>query len=243
MAATLSTGVLCVSVDSADIHSRSSGVADRRAEIVELLQQFRMPCNWTLGNPQQLLHLPERAEITARIPSDVTGRGELVRLLRQFNVALATGGQSLTTIAADPYQTKTHWDVLVRQGCVAARPRLSNPTSFTTPQAVRGGLWNLPIHCSFGGGAEKTIRSQFGICRRRLIATANGRGLFHLIVDVGNTRASWRDELEALRALLRTATVQHRLGALRFVTLGELPTLLANHRTTTPLTSILRPAA
>ena len=75
--------------------------------------------------------------------SPVSGRGELVRLWRRFNVALAINGPSLMTIAADPYQTKAHWDVLVRQGCVAARPRLSDSTSFTTPQAVRGGLWNL----------------------------------------------------------------------------------------------------
>ncbi len=243
MAATLRTGVLCISVDPADIHSQSSGAAHCRAETAELLQQFAMPSNWTIGDPQQILHRPERAEITARIPADFTGRGELVRLLRRFNTALARHGQSLMTIAADPYQTKTHWDVLVRQGCVAARPRLSNPTSFTTPQAVRGRLWNLPIHCCFGGGAQKTIRSQFDICRHRLISAANRRGLFHLIVDVANTRTSWRDEREALRALLRAATVQHRLGTLRFVTLGELPTLLSHEHAITPQRSILRSAA
>ena len=235
--------VFCVSVDSAGVESPSAETLRRAADTAELLQQLRVPSSWTLDTPQRQLSLPPRSQSIVRLPSSVDSRGHLVRLLRGFHARFMEDGQSLSAVAADPYQARTYWDVFIRQRCFVVRPRLSEPTRTTSPQRGRGGLWSIPVSCSFAGGSHRTIRSQLAICHRRLLTAASQRGFFHLSIDVGNERTSWDQEHDALRAFLRTATEQHRSGSLQFAMLGELSAVLAAKRATAPLRSILRTAA
>ena len=182
----------------------NSHADQRREQTADLVQQFGLPSNWTSGIPSSKIELPQRGEITAKTPASINGRGSFVRCLREFQRALNSDAL-LKTVAADPYHARTYWDVLVRLRCLAARPRLSDPTHFQAPQSLRGGLWNIPVSCSFSGGAAKTVWSQFALCRDLLIDYAENGRVFHLTVDVGPERTSWREERDALGALFQAA--------------------------------------
>jgi hypothetical protein len=107
---------------------------------------------------------------------------------------------------------------------------------------VRGGVWNVPISCSFVGGSKRSVRSVLSICHRRLVDVAEQQGFFHVSVDVLNERDSWHEECEALRSLLQAAANYQQTGVLRFVNLGRLPDLFFHRRVQSPMQSILRAA-
>ncbi len=233
-------GVFCVSVDSHAADSDSVTLKKRRQDLLEIFQRFDMSSNWTVSAPPKRA-LPPNFEVSVAVPKQTT-RSEMVILIRRMNAELAKNGLHTQSVVLDPHEARELWDVLVRQKCHVARPRTATACQDTSAKIVRGGLWYAPISCSFVGGSRRTVRSSFSVCQRRLVEAAGNGGLFHLNVDVGNSRDSWHEEVDALRALVQTSADLRTKQRMRCVTLSDLPVSLLR-KSATPMNSILRRAA
>ena len=125
-------GIFCVSVDgSVDGHEAEarSLAAVRRRELIELMERFDVPSNWTVQDNCQV-ELPSNAEITVGVPKSMA-RGDLVQHLKRMSAFLLRDRASLNSVVIDPHEARQHWDILIRQGCVVARPRRSDSTNDT----------------------------------------------------------------------------------------------------------------
>lgn len=238
-------GVFCISVDTqiGDPDSTtidSAGLAQRRADFLSLLQRMQMPSNWTASVPPKRA-LPPELELTFAIPKQTT-RSELVMHMRRVNASMARHGRTMESVVLDPSEAHQHWDVLVRQGCHVARPRTATASQDTTAKVIRGGLWYAPLSCSFVGGSRRSVRTLFSVCQQRVVAAAGSGQLFHLHVDLGNARNSWKEEQEALEALLRTSAELRNKRRLQCTSLSQLPSGMLR-KASTPMNSVLRRAA
>lgn len=235
------TGVFCISVDTQLVESDSATVAQRRQDLVDLLNRQQMPSNWTTAMPPQQ-SVPAEIEATLAFPLQIS-RADLVSHVRRMNASLlGRGGSGLAAVVLDPHEARAHWDVLVRQGCTVVRPRTMTASKDTAARIVRGGLWVAPLSCSFVGGSRRSVRALFSVCQRHLVAATSRHSLFHLNIDIGNSRGSWKEELEALRALLQTASELRNQNRLRCAKLSELPGCLSR-KPAVPMKSVLRRAA
>lgn len=235
-----SPGIFCFSVDSHDTGTLSVETVHRRRELIQLIEQFDVPSNWTLHDFDST-ELPEKSESTAEVPKGLN-RGELIQYLRRTSAAMLRDSGFLNSVVLDPHEARLHWDTLVRQGCGITRPRTAGVTSDINPRIVRGGLWVIPMTCQFVGGSRKSVRSLFGICQRHLCHAAANSKLFHLNVEIGNNRGSWEEEKSAIRALFEIATDQQRKGRIRFASFSELPAILTR-KPSQPMLSVIRRAA
>ena len=233
-------GVFCVSVDSHSADSDSVSLKKRRQDLLEIFQRFDMPSNWTIGAPPKRA-LPANFEVSIAVPKQFT-RSELVQHIRQMNAGLSQYGLHTESVVLDPHEARSSWDVLVRQGCHVARPRTATACNDVNAKVIRGGLWYAPLSCSFVGGSRRTVRSAFSVCQRRLVEAATTGELFHLNIDVANSRDSWNEELAALRALVQTSAELRTKQRMQCVTLSAVPASLLR-KAKTPMNSILRRAA
>ena len=233
-------GIFCISIDAQSDDLESAQLAERNQDLQQLIRRSELPANWTTQVAPKS-SVPQGREITLVIPHQLE-RSELVTLLRRTNAALARDRQHIRSVVLDPHEAVGCWDVLVREGCQVIRPRVMSATSDSSARVFRGGLWMAPMSCSFVGGSRRSVRSLFSVCQRQLVSTTRGRGVFHLNVDIGNPRNSWKEELEALRALLQTAKDLQNKSRLVCVKLSELPICLSR-RATTPMRSVLSRAA
>lgn len=231
--------LFCVSVDASETTALSTEAVHRRRELIELLERFQIPSNWTItGNSR--VEIPSNAEPTAGVPKSLD-RAELLKSLRQMAAVFLRDGNPLTSVVIDPHEARNYWDILVRQGCVVARPRTAEVTADTGARILRGGLWVAPLSCSFVGGSRRSVRSLFSVCQRRLVSTVTQRKLFHLNIDIGRERASWSEERDAIRALLETVVAQRTKGRMGCATLSEVPHIVTN-KPAKPMLSILKAA-
>lgn len=230
-------GVFCVSVDCINPDTLSTETVRRRADLINLLQEYRIPSNWTVSHFGE--KTPQDCEFTVDVPRSAT-RGEMVQLLRNANARISPLGISTQSVVAEPHQVRGFWDAMVRQGCSVARPRSANSTKMIAPHVVRGGVWMVPISCSFVGGSRRSVRSLAGVCQRHLVKCGQQGLLFHLNVDIGSSRNSWPEEVEALRSLLKTSVELQRKKQLRIATLGQVPSLFGKKRVQKPQRSILK---
>ena len=233
-------GVFCISIDAQSDDLESAQLVDRNQDLQQLIRRFKLPANWTTQTAPEY-SVPEDRELTLVIPHQME-RSELIMLLRRTNIALARDRQHIRSVVLDPHEAAGCWDVLVREGCQVIRPRVMSEMPDSSARVFRGGLWMAPMSCSFVGGSRRSVRTLFSVCQRHLVSTTYGRGVFHLNVDIGNARNSWKEELEALRALFQTATDLQKKSRLVCVKLSELPSRLSR-RATTPMQSVLRRAA
>lgn len=234
---TFAKSVFCVSVDGADVASMSTEHARRRQDLYELFEAVGMPSNWTVSTDSRI-DLPSQAERTVLIPKGIE-RAELIQHLRQMSAYLLRDQDALASAVVDPYEARDYGDLLVRHGCQVTRPRAAQVTRESSPEIIRGGLWSAPITCSFVGGSKRSVRSLFGVCQRRLLATTKGKGMFHLNIDFARSRDSWPQELGALQALLKTAAEQQLKDRLRCLRFSELPATLTK-KASRPMLSILK---
>lgn len=233
-------GILCVSIDSSDTNSLSIEAAQRRKSLMQLIERYDVPANWTVAE-LGTIELPENAEVSVKVPRQLN-RTEMLRYVRLASASLLRVNSGLTSVVLDPHEAREHWDIFVRQGCSVTRPRTAGVTSDITPRIARGGLWVVPLTCQFVGGSPRSVRSLFGVCQRYLVDTVRQGGLFHLNVDIGNDRASWTEEMRAIETLMKVSQDQRAKGRLRCATLSELPAILTK-KPSKPMHSILRRAA
>lgn len=231
--------LFCVSVDASDSNSLSTEAVRRRRDLIEMLEQMQIPSNWTVAGNEHV-EVPSNAELTVGVPKSLD-RAELISWLRQMSAVLLRDGESLRSVVVDPHEARSQWDVLVRQGCVIARPRTAEVTTDTGARIIRGGLWVAPLSCSFVGGSRRSVRSLFGVCQRKLVNTVSQRKLFHLNVDVGRERKSWSEEKDAIRALLLMVVDQRKKGRVTSAGLGDIPNLVTK-KASKPMLSILKAA-
>ena len=232
------TGLFCISVDTQATEPNSLAVTHHRQDVVALLDKYDVPSNWDQQIPTDASHA---VELTPTLGKQLT-RSEVVFELRELNARLAAGGGTVESCVLDPHEARAHWDVLVRQGCRVVRPRTATASSENNARVIRGGLWIAPLSCSFVGGSRRSVRSLFNVCQMKLIDAARRGQLFHVNIDIANTRRSWKEELEALRALLETGTRLAKRSTLRFAKLSEVPKLLSR-KSASPQRSVLRRAA
>lgn len=232
-------GLFCISVDCTDADALSTELVRRQRDLIALLERFEVPSNWTIYQNEPM-QLPANAELTVGVSKGLE-RAALIQHIRHMQAALLRENSVLRSVVVDPHEARNQWDVLVRQGCTVARPRTAEVTRDAAARILRGGLWIAPLSCSFVGGSRRSVRSLFSRCQRRLVDSTTRKQLFHLNVDVGRTRDSWAEELEALRALLETARDQCAKGRARFATLSEVPHILTK-KSAKPMLSILRAA-
>lgn len=235
-----STGILCVSVDQQQQpEPHSTDGLQRRDDLVDLFQRFEISANWTIGSSQSS-DIRGQREYTLELPKSST-RSEIAQFLR-MNTKMQNSGERLISVVSDPHEARKNWDLLVRQGCTITRPRAAESARQAEPSILRGGLWIVPMNCSFVGGSKRSVRTLFGTCQRRLVESVLRRELYHLHIDIGNRRTSWAEELEAIRALIETASEQRKRGRLRSAYLSELPDILTG-KPSRPMISILKQAA
>lgn len=233
-------GIFCLSVDCRDADRLAIDCVHRQRQLLEIVQRYEIPANWTIDETLPA-EAPQNAEVTVEVPKGQTRR-ELIQHLRQMSASLLKNNAMLRSVVLDPHEAREHWDVLLRQGCTVARPRTAGVTRDITPRIVRGGLWVVPLTCQFVGGSRRSVRSLFSHCQRHLVEAARAGKLFHLNVDLGKRRESWPEELDAIRALLETATAQRAKDQLRFATLSSLPAILTG-KPPQPMLSILKRSA
>lgn len=230
-------GVFCISIDAQFVDAGVAGLAERNQDIWQLIRQFGLSANATIQTiPKKSLSHDREATL---IVAPRVERSALVQTLGRMNATLARDGRHLQSVVMDPHEANRYWDLLVRAGCQVVRPRMISTTQDPSTRILRGGLWVSPISCSFVGGSRRSVRQLFSQCQRRLVAASQQRRVFHLNVDISRDRKSWREELEALRALLQTATALRDKSRLQCATLSELPSLLSR-KSVRPMTSVLR---
>ena len=64
--------------------------------------------------------------------------------------------------------------------------------------------------------------------------------MFHVSIEVGNSRESWHEEMDAIKALLLTAYEKKTKDNIQFARLSELAEPLGKPRPSNPMNSILR---
>ena len=232
-------GTLCVSVDCHQDGHLAIETAHRGRDLVSVLSRYNVASNWT-SSVNESVELPAEGEVTLATPKGLD-RGEMIRHLRSQKVHQLLSNQTSRTVVMEPHEAKQFGDILVRHGFVTARPRTAVLTNDTGPRLVRGGLWVVPITCSFVGGSRRSVRALFGACQRRLVEACSSGRVFHLNVDIGNQRNSWSEELKAIQALLETAANQRVKGRLRSIQLSSIPQTVTK-KSSKPMVSILRAA-
>lgn len=233
-------GVFCISIDGHPGESPSAHLAERRQDMAQLLQRFELASNWSVSNAPRNPMSADR-EVTLSVPSRLP-RVELIQLLRQTNASLSREGQHVRSVILDPHEVKTAWDVLVRYGCEVVRPRTMDATTDSTTRILRGGLWVVPMTCSFVGGSRRSVRQLFSVCQRYLVASAQNRRVFHLHVDLTTDRKSWKEEQQALEALFQTASDLRKKSRLHCDPLSAIPQRMSR-KAAAPMTSVLRRVA
>ena len=262
MAKTQLSRVLVVGVDlgsSADWSERGKDVPEMAARISDAMARHQFAATWSLPAGSASARMTQHAiqavrqngvghEFGLRWDDTLHSHSDVFR----FNSSLRNEldrceqlGARPTTLAADPGGALPYV-VLGKSGIRTIRPtrgRSGTPVRSVQPQAMRYGIWGVPVSCFWPHPSRllnRFLQRQFAHQAR---AAANGSGTVHLVIEASRLHRV-DPSLQALECLLQIIAQQRDSASLRIARMcdvrRELEAATVARR---PNESILRRAA